>query len=122
LRVNRTQQRESQSLAALEAALRGLPQPRPPENLEAKLLAGIPRIAPAPVSRTRAWWPLAAGLGVAAVALVLAAILFWGDLVDGPQPAPSALGDVSLRHMLPDEVRDHSKETKPCDVLPPLRG
>ena len=58
----------------------------------------------------------------ASVPLVLAAILFWGDLLHGPQPAPSALGDISPRHMLPDEVRDHSKETKPCDVLPPLRG
>jgi hypothetical protein len=90
-----------------------------PAELEAKLLAAIPSTASVPASRHRLWWALA--VGPAAAALVLAAVLFSVDVPSGPeQLAPGALGNTSPRYVLSEQVHDHSKETRPCDVLKPL--
>jgi hypothetical protein len=86
---------------ALEARLRALPSPPVPGGLEARLLAGIP--AEVPIARRR--WPVWVGVGAAAAAACVLAVLAWLGHDKGislPDPQPSELVHKDTPR-LPDE-------------------
>ena len=112
------------SLKPLEAELRRLPELEVPEALEAKLLAGIPSGRPAAASGRRPrWLGLAWSFAAAAVAagLIMAVMTFWPA---GPPERPGTFTTSAIQirpiYVLGDRITTHSKETRPCDVLPAL--
>jgi hypothetical protein len=119
--TDRIEQGPADSRERLEAALRAIPAPDPPARLEARLIAAIPpaeAIRGAGRRTARLW--LARGLALAA-ALALAAWI-WHALgqTGRSTPPPGRLGDTSPRFIGVDTATDHSKETRPCDIFPPL--
>ena len=114
---------------ALEESLRRLPTPGTPPGLGARLIGAIPRhevvrkVSPSPLARRRwfAWASLAAAI------LVLATIVAQRgdrDVAVGPPSGvavgpPSGSGDD--RQGTQRTVFVVTKETDPCNILPPLR-
>lgn len=109
--------RPRRETASLEAALRSLPWPMVPEDLQARLVAAIPASAEVARDRSRR---LVLTMAVAA-ALVIAAVLNRppSDRV-GARPTPSATADTSTCFILEPALALSTEETRPCDVLPPL--
>jgi hypothetical protein len=112
---------ESLSDAAIEAALRRLPPVAIPRGLEERVVAAIPRAMPA-LQRTssasklreRQWFGLATV--AAAMLLVVVSVASWhgnrqGNSTIGP-PRPDG------RMIVVKFVQ--TKETDPCNILPPL--
>ena len=108
----------------LEAELARLPRPQPPDGLEDALLAAIPATGPGGerVSRVRTA-PVAASAAVAAAAAgVIVGFIF---LLKGHPSGTDAantrlLNQTSPRHVLGQVPAANYKETRPCDILPPL--
>lgn len=104
---------------AIEAALRGLPSIDVPRDLEAKLIAGIPRARVIVKQnrkpmRLREW--LAVSTAIAAVLLVMVSIAAWQagqkmTTVRGTT-SPNSNQAVVVVSFVP------TKETDPCNVLP----
>lgn len=112
---------EFPSLEGLKKQLRQLPQPRPPEDLEAKLLAAIPPVAAmASIARPRMWrWFTAAGTAAVA-ALLMCLLLPRGEAPKAarkPSPLSGSSRDDSATRLV---IINCLKETDPCDILPPL--
>ena len=102
-----------------------IPEDRLEEALAStrKMLADIPTAKPTP----RVWYrlPLARAAGLAAAALVLALalvhIFLRSDFAsEAPDARAALLNDTSVSHVIGDGINSHVKETRPCDVLPPL--
>jgi hypothetical protein len=111
-----------QSLEALEEQLRRLPEPKVPEDLEAKLIAAIPAVASIPqVARPRKWqWSAGAVVAAAAALVVLFLLLPRGRNPDAAQ-RPSAPDNRRLTQSTRGALAINSlKETDPCNILPPL--
>jgi hypothetical protein len=108
---------------AIEVALRKLPAANVPRDLEAKLIAGIP---PAKVSlqrtpkRARHWEWLVLSAAVAAILLVTIGVAGWRanrKAVSEPdRTSPSANSAMVAVTVV------QTKETDPCNILPPLHN
>jgi hypothetical protein len=109
----------SASIAALEDALRRLPQISVPSDLEGKLMAAIPQRTA--VAERRAslkqyvWW---FAFSAAAAVIISASILLGRseERIDRPEGITTADGREGS--LVVDLVL--SKETDPCNILPPL--
>jgi hypothetical protein len=108
---------------AIEAALRGLPAVNVPRDLEAKLIAGIPR-ARVSLQRTpkrpRHWQWLVLSASVAAILLVTIGIAGWRAnrkaVSESGRTSPSANSAMVAVTVV------QTKETDPCNILPPLHN
>jgi hypothetical protein len=106
---------------AIEAALWGLPAVDVPRDLEAKLIAGIPRakVIAKPIRRPmrlREW--LALTVAIAAVLLVMVSIAAWHTghkkTMASGNASPNSIQGVVAISFIP------TKETDPCNILPTL--
>jgi ferric-dicitrate binding protein FerR (iron transport regulator) len=91
---------------ALEARLRALPQPLVPADLEARLLANIPRVLPIPRRRWGVW---AGAVGALAAACLLA-VLAWSAR-DGKNSDPSSGPGQSATQVTPRPLDDSANIT-----------
>jgi hypothetical protein len=96
----------------LEAALRALPSPDVPADLEARLLAAIPDRPAFPRRRRRRTI-----LAALATAAALAALLMPRP---GRPPKPSTTPTRPTPRAWDLTLSTHPDETRPCDILPPL--
>jgi len=103
-------------LEDLEAQLRGLPRPQVPPDLADRLIAKIPTGRAAP--RDAMPWRWVAVPLVAAAALLIVLL---------PQPRARDMArrvrSTTITTSKPDTdviVRSYTKETDPCNILPPL--
>jgi hypothetical protein len=101
----------------LEDRLWNLSQPPAPPHLRAKILADIPAIRPARPTIWRIGWPWLSA--AAALIVVVGALLASRSLIDrnGRIGRPR---DTAPGHILEPITSHHEKETRPCDILPPL--
>ena len=92
--------------------LRSLPPPAVPPALEARLLAAIP--SPAPMSR---WRGIVAGLAALAACVLISVSLLRRPAPPPTPPKSMSAADVSIQLV---QILDRTRETRPCDILPPL--
>lgn len=115
---NRLNERPLQKLAA---DLRRMPEPTPPAQLQARLLADIPTMTPARQGQIRRY-RIAGILGVAlaAAAAVLIHSFILRDALTSRSTLRRLLNDTSCRHTVRQGIRVPFEETRPWDILPPL--
>src|SRR2546423_15238322 len=94
----------------LARALRRLPSPEIPRELEGRLLAAIGSEPSAPVLRRRVW-PMIVGAGAIAACLTFAVITYHRTRTRVHRI------DVSPRYVLQSS---RTEGPRPCDILPPL--
>ena len=104
----------------LERTLHNLPQPPAPDGLEERLISSIPQTLPA---RPRPLLPYLVMIAAAAAAMLLALAIFCAPpaKIDSQR---TLRGNASLSSTSPLYIvlpkTDPYKETRPCDILPPL--
>ena len=111
----------------IEDQLRRLPDVDAPAALQRKLLAAVPGALAVP--QKRRWRPfaaVAAGIAAAAAAVLLVVVL----RAPAPDAGPRSLVLRTIPRDMAQEtsalcipaagIRNRIRETKPCDVLPPL--
>ena len=106
----------------LEKRLRDLPPPPIPDGLETRLLAGIPSAPPAraPDPRSRKRRMALGAIGAIAAAILLAIVLIRAPDRSSSRKILSKRAtdrDVQARFIQP---RPNPRETRPCDIFPPL--
>jgi hypothetical protein len=112
----------------LARQLRRLARPITPPGLKQQLLAGIPAKASrleTPTAEPIAVLRRLAMTGAAAAVVLVAAALYLlvnitGDKPNAPQVEPAILNDTRPSCVL-GQTTDRAKETRPCDVLPPVQ-
>jgi hypothetical protein len=111
----------SLSDTAIEAALRRLPPVTMPRGLEERVVAAIPRVLPvvqrsasASKLRERQWFGLAAV--AAAMVLVVVSVASW----HGNRRSNSTIGPPRPEGRMIVVTFVQTKETDPCNILPPL--
>lgn len=103
-------------LRALEETLREIPAPPVPEGLQKRLVAAIPERVHG--ADRRRWRVLR--LSVAAAILVGAVLVGAFMLLNRTGEVKAGLLDNTSAHLMQTQATV-MKETKPCDMLPPLQ-
>jgi hypothetical protein len=108
-----------ESTESLVNRLRRLPEPLVPNLLEAKLLAAVPtRARHTAVPRRAGKWCVAVG---AIAAVVLAAVVTWPRVRGNNAGPKTEIATIQTNApQSPRFNRHDSKETDPCNILPPL--
>ena len=123
MRKNQEQKWEDMTLKSLETKLRCLPEVEVPETLKAKLFAAVPGGKAGDSSEhLTQWLPGAWGLGAAAAAVFILALIFVPDY------NPSAplktltmdLNDRSTYHVLADQNSAYIADPKSCGLQWPV--
>ena len=101
-----------------ESRLRNLPAPLAPPSLERALLAAIPARVGSPRHGERLRLALAIGAAIAAGIAVVAMLIPLaaprrGEPAIAPEVSPAMISAIDQHH-------DRAKETRICDILPPL--
>jgi hypothetical protein len=114
---------QTAGMEGLEEALRQVPVPEPPADLERRLLAAIPSLTHVK-RRTRAL--STPRLAIAVAASLVAALAICGGLlirshdIRVPGGTAGPLNDTSPRYILDHSYNTRLKETNPCDIVLPL--
>jgi len=117
---NRKNKSQDITLKSLKTQLRNLPVLQTADSLKQKLIAAIPNDT-TPLSRK--WWPGAWGLGAAAAAVFIGAVIF----VSNYAPSTSSnllaeLNDASSYHVLADINSSLAEVNKPAQLLWHIAG
>ena len=100
----------------IESALRQLPAVNVPANLEASLIAAIP--APRVIAREKRQWQSVRRLAVVGVAATVVGIAVW--LIGQERGDPQSVAVSQSEAAVVAAPTIQSKETDPCNILPPL--
>jgi hypothetical protein len=114
--------RESPSVEHLETRLRRLPEPNPPDDLEAKLMAAIPPpiAVSKPARRKTSRW--LAGTAISAILAATILMCIWVPLriADIARQQRSSNQNGNTQTLPPLLTANNMKEIDPCNILPPL--
>jgi hypothetical protein len=106
----------------LETRLRRLPEPNPPDDLEAKLMAAIPPpiAVSKPARRKTSRW--LAGTAISAILAATILMCIWVPLriADIARQQRSSNQNGNTQTLPPLLTANNMKEIDPCNILPPL--